>query len=101
MADGNFLTRIEEGDIVSGIAKARKSGTEPIIIVDAIIHYHTVFDAEDDPKRLTSVRYVIMNTIQRAPEFREARMGWLDTRGLVEWDQVRFERHKGAPIYLT
>jgi hypothetical protein len=100
-ADGNVQARIDAEEIAAGVAKAKSEGFEPVIIVDAVVHYHTIFDTEDSPKRLTSTRYVMLSTVQMSPEYRSARMEWLDRSGPAEPAQVKFARHKGAPVHLT
>ena len=96
-----FGVRISKADIEVGVAASRKAGFEPMIVVDSIVYYRTVFDADDAPKRMTSVRHVMFNNIQRGPEFRKERMGWLDSYGPAAVDQVRFSQDKGAPVYMT
>jgi len=94
-----FGVSISKPDIEAGIAESRKMGCEPMIVVDAIVHYHTVFDAEGAPRRLTSIRYLMFSDIRI--ELRKERIAWLDKTGPAEAAQVRFSRDKSAPVYLT
>jgi hypothetical protein len=100
-ADGKVQARIESAAIAEGVAESRKVGFEPVIFIDAIVFYHTIFDAEDAPKRMTSVRYVMVTKMPHTPASRGARMAWLDVDGPVGNAQVIFARDKGAPVYLT
>jgi hypothetical protein len=95
-----FSTRIETKDIESAVTEVRTNQfAVPIIVVDAVVYYHTVFDAEDAPKRLTSVQYLMSSIIDR--DAREARIGWLDKDGPAEPEQVKFSLNKSAAVHLT
>lgn len=91
---------VSKKEIDAGIADSRKHGfgPEPMIVVDGVVLYHTVFDAEDDPKRMTSVQYLMLSTIQ--PELRKERMGWLDERGPV-MGEVTLVKYKSPKLHLT
>ena len=91
--------RISLPDIKAGVALARKDHAPPIIVVDVIVYYHTIFDAADAAKRMTSTRYFIFPNIDLAEV--AARMAWLDEAGPAAIDQVRFAQDKSAPVYLT
>lgn len=92
---GSFL---KKADIEAGIAAARKDQTEPMIVVEGVVYYQTVFDVEDAPKHLTSVQYTMHSTIQW--ELRKERIAWLDKRGPVQ-GEVTFNKNKSARVYLT
>jgi hypothetical protein len=91
--------RIEKADIDKGITDARGS-SGPMIVIDALVYYHTIFDAEGDEKRMTSIRYTVHPNMTE-PAAHAARKAWLDTDGPASLDQVRVRRDMSAPAYLT
>ena len=96
-----FVERIDKETIETEAARFERGSFEPMIVVDAIVYYHTIIDAEDAPQRLTSIRYHILNSIPSSREYREARMAWLDNLGPAGNGPVRFLRSKSAPMHVT
>ncbi len=94
-----FGVRISKADLDEGIRASRAIGFVPMIVLDAIVSYHTIFDAEDAPKRMTSVRYGVFPAIDI--EAREARMAWLDERGPASLDEVKVGQLKSAPVHMS
>lgn len=98
----SFNFRIKKNDIAAGTDAARKARSPPMIVVDVIVCYHSVFDAETAPKHMTSVRHSIFPLIDTDdPAHLPARMAWLDERGPASIDEVWFAQDKSAPVYMT
>ena len=93
-------SRVKKTDLEKGIAAAREARFQPMIVVDVVAYYHTIFDAETDPKRLTSVRYQL-HPLMNDDVNQAIRMAWLDESGPAAIDQVRFVQAKTAPTFLT
>jgi hypothetical protein len=89
---------IKKKQMEEGIVAAKRDRSEPMIVIDAVAYYHTVFDKPDAPKRMTSVQYTMHSTIQRHL-FKE-RIEWLDERGPV-MGEVTFTRNMSAQLHLT
>lgn len=100
-ADQRIGETISLRDIEAGLAAARQVNFAPMIVVDVIVYYHTVFDAEGATKRMTSVRYTMHPRIAAEEWHNEARMRWLNEDGPAAVDQVNFGQDKSAPVYLS
>jgi hypothetical protein len=95
-----FGIQISAAELEAGVSAARAARFQPMIVVDVIAYYHTIFDAETDPKRMTSVRHNLHPRMSQDADF-EARMRWLDEIGPAAVDQVLFAQDRSAPTYLS
>lgn len=94
-----FGLRISKADLVEGADASRKAGFAPMIQIDAIVSYATVFDKNDTPQRMTSTRHGIFPAISM--DARQARMSWLDERGPAALDEVKVGQLKGAAVHMS
>lgn len=90
--------RLDNEAIKAGMDTAKRSGSMPIVFIDATVSYHTIFDAETDPVRLTSIRYIA--TPMTDLSARDAYFRWLEG-GPSGTNSVIFRQQRDAPIHMT
>lgn len=95
----SFGERLDNDDVEAGMDIAQKIGCLPIVFIDAVVSYHTVFETENSTPHVSSIRYVVMPAMT-SPDSMEARFRWL-VNGPYGADGVIFRREKGAPIQIT
>ncbi len=91
--------RLNNDAIAAGMDAARREGCEPIVFIDAVVAYHTVFDSEDAEPHFTSIRYIVVTTKPDRSD-RAGRFRWLET-GPEGTDSVSFGQQQGAPIHMS
>lgn len=93
--------RIENSDVEQALKSCETIGFPPMMIVDAVVFYHTVFDADDAPKRLTSIRYYLIGENADGTTDRVTQWQWLSKKNPLGYLSASFNHAKSAAIHLT